>query len=229
MISGTIAHLALRARLVATTIATTGSTTLSATSTGYARAAGSFVTDGFCVGQEITSVTGYAVAGNNQATTSQGRVITAVTALAIACSGCATDGAAAGRTITVGIPFKRAFDNVELTPTPQFPYLREFFAPATLRNRSFPASGASAEDTGLYVVQYFGLSNTGIGGIRKAADAILARFTPGTSFVLSDGNTLRIPTEFGPKAGQITPLEGGWAFVQIEIPYIGESINAIAA
>ncbi len=53
---------------------TTGSTSLSATATGYSRAAGSFITNGFVVGQQITA-SGFATAENN------GRsVITAVTA-----------------------------------------------------------------------------------------------------------------------------------------------------
>lgn len=228
MIDAELAQLALRARLVGTTVATTGSTSLSATSTGYARAAGSFLTDGFKRGMEITSVSGFSVSGNNQATTAQGRVITAVTAGAITCAGCATDVAASGRTITVGVPFQRAYDDVALTPVPGFPYIEESFVPATSRIRTVPAATGYAEDTGLYVVKWFGLSGNGL-GIRTCADAVLARFTPGTSFVLSDGTTVRIPTELGPKAGQITPVAGGWSFVSIDIPYIAESINAIAA
>ena len=56
---------------------TTGSTSLSATATGYARASGSFVTNGFVVGQEITA-SGFTNAANNGRST-----ITAVTATTI--------------------------------------------------------------------------------------------------------------------------------------------------
>jgi hypothetical protein len=77
--------------------ATTGATSLSATATGYARAAGSFVTNGFRVGQTITA-SGFTNAANN------GRaVITAVTATALTVTktgGTVAEAAAANRTIT---------------------------------------------------------------------------------------------------------------------------------
>ncbi len=227
--NSTLVLLALRARWLATTVATTGSVSLSATATGYARATGSFLTDGFAVGAEITSVAGFSVSANNQATTVQGRVITGVTATTITCAGCAVDGAASGRTITVGIPFQREYDNTTLVPPTGFPYVGEEFIPATKRVRTVPAQSGSMVDTGIYLVKWFGLSNRGPEAIRKAADAVLAQFAPNTAFVLSDGTTLRIPVQFGPNAGQITAVDGGWAYVVITIPYIGESFNAIAA
>lgn len=229
MISARLAQLALRARLLGTTVCTTGAVSLSATSTGYARASGSFQTDGFEVGAEITSVSGYAIAGNNQATTAQGRIITAVTATTIDCAGCAADGAAAGRTITVGLPFQRARENVAFTPVPNFPYWEEQFVPATNRAVTYPANGAYVEDDGIYLVKWFGLSGKGPEAIRRGVDAVLARFTPGTSILLSDGTTLRIPMLLGPRGGEITPIAGGWSYVAIEIPYIGNSLNVVAA
>ena len=75
---------------------TTGSTSLSATATGYARSAGSFVTNGFVVGQTITA-SGFTNAANN------GRsLVTAVTATSLTVSkpgGTVAEGAASGRTI----------------------------------------------------------------------------------------------------------------------------------
>lgn len=226
MLDAEITQLALRARLDATTVATTGSTSLSATTTGYARAAGSFLTDGFRVGMEITSVTGFSTGGNNQATTSQGRMITAVTATAISCSGCTTESAGSGRTITVGIPYQKASEDVAFTPVGGFPYTEEVLVPTGTRVHTFPVSTGHMTDDGLYVVTVYGLS--GKGSLRAYADAILARFAPGTTFTLSDGNTLRIPSQLGPKAGAITRIDGGWSFVVCEIPYVGESINAVA-
>jgi Domain of unknown function (DUF4397) len=75
---------------------TTGSTSLSATATGYARAAGSFLTNGFKIGQQITA-SGFTNAANNGRST-----ITAVTAttLTVTKSTPTVDEAAAtGRTI----------------------------------------------------------------------------------------------------------------------------------
>lgn len=55
--------------------ATTGTTTLSATSTGYTRASGSFITDGFAVGQVVTA-SGFSAAGFNGSS-----IVTGVVAL----------------------------------------------------------------------------------------------------------------------------------------------------
>ncbi|HEU4994251.1 MAG TPA: DUF4397 domain-containing protein [Gemmatimonadaceae bacterium] len=75
---------------------TTGSVSLSATATGYARATGSFITNGIQVGDEITA-SGFATAANN------GRsVVIAVTATTIdvtKTSGTAVEAAATGRTL----------------------------------------------------------------------------------------------------------------------------------
>jgi hypothetical protein len=75
---------------------TTGSQTLSATATGYARATGSFVTNGFAIGDEITA-SGFATAANN------GRsVVTAVTATTIDVTktgGTVAEAAATARTL----------------------------------------------------------------------------------------------------------------------------------
>jgi hypothetical protein len=53
VLNHTAALIACRTRLATLEVCTTGSTTLVATTTGYTRPAGSFITDGFQVGQEI--------------------------------------------------------------------------------------------------------------------------------------------------------------------------------
>lgn len=223
----------IRSRLLGATVATTGSATLSATSTGYARSAGSFLDDDFSVGDEITEATGFSSSANNQATTAQGRVITAVTATAIACSGCSAESASTGRTITVGVPFKRAWSNTKFTPVAGFPYIADRFVPATHNTVTFPPTNAQAHETGLYVVTWFGLSEKGESAIRRGVQAILERFTPGTSLTLDSGDVLRVrganPGDPGPQAGQIIPIEGGWSYCQITIPWWSQSVNLIAA
>lgn len=221
MISATIAHLALRGRLVATSVATTGSAILARTTTGYTRAAGSFVTDGFAVGQELLEA-GFPTNGY--------QVIKSVAAGALDVEATlVASGAAGGRSLTVGLPEGRAFDNTLFTPIAGRPYIEEDFVPATYRVTTIPANNGYGEDEGLYIVKWFGLSGKGIAGIRRCADAVLARFAPGTALTLSDGTQLRVPVTNGPWAGQITPIDGGWSYVVISIPYIGVSINAVAA
>ena len=75
---------------------TTGTTSLSATATGYARAAGSFITDGFLVGTPIT-VTGFGTVGNNGTAT-----VTAVTATALTVDRVLIPEAAAAGRLIVG-------------------------------------------------------------------------------------------------------------------------------
>lgn len=232
------AQLPMRARLIATTVCTTGSTTLSATTTGYARASGSFVTDGFSVGMEVTA-SGFSTAGNNGT-----GVITMVSALAmsvtktalstttdgkptiIAGTATATEAAAAARTILARPPQLRAYDNVPVVPTVGSPYLEEDFIPATNTLRSFPANGGVVEETGLYVLKIFGISGTGISSIRKVVNVIKAQFSSGTTF---SSGVVRVRNDPGPYAGQITPIDGGWSYVVLTIPWRATSTNAVAA
>jgi hypothetical protein len=76
--------------------ATTGTVSLSATATGYARTAGSFVTDGFAVGQQVTA-SGFTNSANNGSS-----VVSAVTATALTVTKTpvtAAEATAAGRSI----------------------------------------------------------------------------------------------------------------------------------
>jgi hypothetical protein len=80
-------------------LATTGSGSFSATATGYHRATGDFVADGFTVGQNVQG-TGFSLSANNQ--NFDVRRITNVTASDITCSGTVAEGAGAGRTVFSG-------------------------------------------------------------------------------------------------------------------------------
>jgi ferritin-like protein len=74
----------------------TGTVSLSATATGYGRTAGSFVTDGFAVGQQVTA-SGFTNPANNGSS-----VVSAVTATALTVTktpATAAEAAAAGRSI----------------------------------------------------------------------------------------------------------------------------------
>ncbi len=82
-------------------VLTTGATSLSATATGYARAAGSFITNGFVPGMQINA-TGFANAANNGLST-----ITAVTATTLTVTkagGTVAEAAGANRTLVTSPP-----------------------------------------------------------------------------------------------------------------------------
>lgn len=223
MIDATLAQLALRNRAIALSVCTTGSTSLSATTTGYARAAGSFVTDGFQVGMELLA------AGFSEATNNGYSVIEAVTAGALRISGGRTvEVAGSGKTLTVGLPQGRAWENVKFTPVAGRPYIEEDFVPQPSRLRTFPASGGIVEEPGLYILKWYGLSRTDVVAIRKCVDALKARFAPGTGITLSDGNVVRVRTDIGPFAGQIVPIAGGWSVLTLTVPWLARSTNTIA-
>src|SRR4051812_2641150 len=101
---------AFRTRAQTLSVCAPGPQSLSATSTGYARAAGSFVTEGFKVGMEITTASGFSQSANNTPC-----VITAVTALALTILGGRTvESAGSGKTLAVGFPALRSWNNERL-------------------------------------------------------------------------------------------------------------------
>lgn len=213
-----LAHLALRANALAIVVCTTGAATLSATASGYERTAGSFVDDGFHVGMEVTPT------GFTQTTPG---IVRAVSALALNIVGGRTvQTSGSGRTLSVGVPAVRVFENLEPTENgvvlPELiagrPYVKEEFAPATQRLTTNSPRGVT-ESTGLYLLTWAGIANTGMIGIRACADAVLAAFPPARGFALSDGSTLRVRGDVAPWARQITQGDGGWAKTIITIPW----------
>lgn len=220
MIDQIQAHLALRNRLLSLVIATTGSTTLSATTTGYARAAGSFVTDGFHPGMEITP-TGF--------TTNTVDIVTRVEALALTTKTTRSVEASAGsRTIACNLPALRAWENVKFEPASGRPYIEEDFVPGTAELISMPYANGAIEETGLYVVRLYNLPEYDVGAIRKSVNELLELFTPGTQ-VTNGSTTLRVRGDVGPRASQIEADGDGWMVVTVEIPWLAHSTNAIAA
>lgn len=213
MVNHELVQLALRTRLLTLAVCTTGAVSLSATSTGYARASGSFIVDGFAVGMEIVA-SGFGTAGNNGV-----KVITGVTATAIAVEGGATvEAGASGRSLAAGLPAFRSWDNVEVKPPARRPYVRESYVPATSTLRGMVAGGL-LEDTGLYVIKWYGLSNTDVLAIRKAERKVFELFPAGLGVSVSDGSTVRIRGDIAPFSSQITPQGDGWSVCTITLPW----------
>jgi hypothetical protein len=212
-------HLALRNRALAVSVATTGSTNLSATATGYHRAAGSFVTDGFAVGMEITPV-GF--------TTNTVDILTRVTAADLTTKTARTVEAVAGsRTISVGLPMLRAYENVTFTPIGGRPYVEEDFTPATSTLLGM-RDGGYIYDDGLYSLKWYGLSGYGVAALRQSVDALKRLFAPGTALT-AGSNVVRVRTDTASQTGQIIPIAGGWSVLVLSIPWVAESINVVAA
>ncbi len=228
MIDTTAVALALRNQALTLSVCTTGSTTLSATATGYARAAGSFITDGFKPGMEckaagfVTANVGYSV-------------ITQVTSTDLTIDGGRTvEAAGSGKSLTVGMPQTRAFENIQpaLPDSRSYVWVREEFVPATTNLHCFPAQSSVMEETGLYILTWFGLPKYGVGGIRASVDALRALFTPGTT-LLAGSTPVKITgtslTQPGPNAGQLIPTGDGWVYCQLRIPWSCYTTNTVAA
>jgi hypothetical protein len=223
VIDSGLALLALRARVLAAVSATTGSTTLSATTSGYARSSGSFVTDGFKLGMEVLGA-GFSNSANNAY-----GVISSVSALALGISGGRlTESSASGKTVSAGLPFGKAWEGVEFTPTSGRPYIEESFVPASSRVWTFPADGGHVRETGLYVIRWYGISGTGP-SVRAAVDALKVQLSPGTGLTLSDGSTVRVRADTGPYTGELRRIEGGWSVLTLTVPWMSEATNAVAA
>jgi len=231
------AHLALRGRATGLVIATTGSVTLSATPTGFARAAGSFLDDGFVVGMEIAS-SGFAQAANNGV-----GVVVGVTDLALAVSmfvvsgpagvqtitrpATVVDPAAAGRTITAGFPSFRAWENKPLEPGAGIPYVEEDFVPATHKVLTAPANTGLAEETGLYVLKWYGVPEIGVAALRKSNLALAKLFAPGTNLA-AGADVVRMRSDTAVFSGQVLQMSTGWAVLKLTIPWRAYSANVVA-
>lgn len=212
-----LAQLALEARIRTVVVATTGLVTLAATATGYTRASGSFLTDGFAAGMEVTPV-GF--------TQTDVGVITNVDDLTMTIDGGRTvQTSGAGRSLVAGLPKMRAWENLELEPIAGRPYVEGDYVPATRVALTVPAIGGIAQDTGIYVVKWYGIAGTGLLALSRSASALLALFRPGDVVPLSDGTAVRIRGDTGPWRGQVRQDAPGWALVTVTIPWRLYSTN----
>lgn len=217
MISHRAARLALRGKLLTLAVCTTGSTTLEATATGYARAAGSFLTDGFAVGAEV------APTGFTQTATG---VITALTALTMTISGGRTvQAAGAARTLSVGLPAMRAWENVAFTPTAGAPYVTEQYVPGPGKKISLGPLG-ELEYLPLFAPHVHVPSGVGPEAGDAYADALLTLFAPETSITLAN-STLRVRGDVAPYSGQLLQSAPGFATIPVNVPLRLRTANAI--
>lgn len=217
MIDEVAIQLALRAKALTLTVATTGVMSLAATPTGYTRAAGSFITDGFSPGMEVTPA-GFA--------TNTPRVITAVSALSLTVSGVVTpESAAGGRSLTVGLPTARAWENIAFQPTAGVPWVREEFLPGPTAQVTLGPLG-DLEATPMYALHVHVPAETGLTA-KRYVTALRSLFAPRTAIPLPNGDVLRVRSDTGPYAGQLLQSHPGFATQPLTIPLRLRSPNLI--
>lgn len=218
MIRHDLVQLALRARALTVSVCTTGNTNLSATATGFARAAGSFVTDGFVAGMEILP-SGFS---SNTAR----RVIRSVSALAITTTEeCTVQAAAGSRSLAVGFPGVRAWDNETAKQVAHRWYVEEEYDPSPpSRLRTFGAGG-QVDHYGLYFLRIGFPSNVGMLAPARLIDELLELFYPSWSTTLSNGDVLRIRGDIGPSRSRTLADGAGWSVIPVTIPWWVQSTN----
>ncbi len=213
MIKHTDWQLAMRARALTLSVATTGAISIEATATGYIRATGSFLTDGLARGMEFTA-TGFGVSANNGV-----HVIKDVTALAIICSGTVVEAAAGGRTLTVGLPGLRAWENVRFEPDAARPYVVEQYLPGPPPNLETMGVNGWLVCEPMYALAIYALKEVGLAGVSRYSDAVISHFAPKTALTLASGDVLRVRGDTGPFRGQLRQDWPGWAVVPVTIPF----------
>lgn len=219
MLNNHMALMALRNRVIALEVTTTGSTTLQATSTDYVRTSGDFVADGFVRGQELLPA-GFAT--NAPATIKNvAPLVLTVNQVLIA------QAAGAGRSLTVGIPSLRAWENRKVDPQKKLWHIKEEYIPGPIQNQETKGPLGWVREEPIYFITLRGLSGTGAAALFKAAGAVVASFPPRDALTLADGTILRVRSLQGPTHGKILQDEDGFAVIVVTIPLWVRTQNTI--
>lgn len=201
--------LACRSRLTSLSVCTTGAATLTATSTGYSRAAGSFLTDGFRPGMELVG-TSFTEGANNAAKT-----ITEVTATTVTAPGTVAE-AAGTRTLAVVLPSSVSSENIDFEPSQNTPYFREEYLPGPMFQATVGMEG-SLDAKPMYILKVHVPQKTGVKGAWGYVTAILDHFKPGTALSVSGHDLVQVRRDVAPFAGQLLMFEA-FAVTTVTIP-----------
>jgi hypothetical protein len=198
-------------------VVTTGPITLSATVQGYARTTGSFYDDGLWPGMEV------APSGFPQTTPG---VITGVTPLALTIKGGRTVAAAApGRSLVVGLPSRKAWENISLVPQQGEPYVFERYTAGSTTQVTLGPTG-DLQDLPMYELLIGLPAETGI-TVARYTDALRRLFTPRTVISIPSGGSIRVRADQGPQIGQMQQTDTGFAVKPFTVWFRVRSPNVI--
>lgn len=211
MIDSFTLQTALRTQALTLSVASCSGVDLSAGGAIYTRASGSFLTDGFSAGMEVLGA-GFSNSGNNASYT-----VTRVSASDLTVDGAlTTESAGSGKTLTVGLPQYRAWEDIKFEPTDGAPWIAEELVPGPTRQISVGAAG-TLEERFLYILTVHVPENVGIGAPRRYATGVKALFTPLTQIVVGS-YTARVRTDTGPYEGALLRRRPGWVSIPVTIP-----------
>jgi len=210
--------LALRTRLLTTEIATTGATALAATGTGYTRAAGSFVADGFVHGMEVLP-SGFSANDIGIIKTVEAQTITTYDPRT-------AEGADSGRSLTVGIPLLRGWENLAMERIARRWYIDEDYLPGTPIRIGIGAK-SFMEDQPAYVLRVEGLPGIGTEAMFTVTQGILDLFPPTLAIILAGGHIVYVRSDVAPYREQMVSRVAGTVEIVITIPLVVRTSNPI--
>lgn len=219
-------RLACRTRLLDLVVCTTGTLDdLSVTATGFTRASGSFLDDGFAPGMELRA-SGFAGDTDGLALV---RHVSA-TELAVDAYRLDTgrtwarhdrtltpDGTGPGRSLTVGLPTLRAWEGLHAEPIDGVPWLEESLVYGPTGRPGFLGSGSIVADP-MYQIVLHQLADRGIGATDRLVSALLRAFAPGQGLSLPHGRVVRIRTDTGPYTARLGRLRPGFLTTSVTFP-----------
>ncbi len=217
MLDHLLAREAFRARLLTLVVATTGTTTLEATATGFARASGSFFDDGFLAGMEVVG-TGFSAANNGAwpLAPAIAQTVTSALPLVMPIKGGRTIQASAGsRTLSVGLPQDRRWQGIQ-TPQTDAPATRPNIIEQWVPGATDDDGGIV--DTGFYVITWNGLANYGAAAMLRQMSKLRNHFPPGLSFSVG-GDLLRVTGRPASQFTQPITTDNGYESSTIRIPW----------
>lgn len=232
MIDEVAYQLALRSKLLTLSVASTGAIALAATTTGYTRSTGSFITDGFAPGMEAVAA-GFGANGPVMITDVAALTIAAKRVVASVVNGVTTyalaaltaEGSASGRSLTVGLPSNRAWENDYFEPTAGITWVREEFLPGPTQQITIGPNG-ELEGTPQYALYFNAPAGTRLTA-KRYVQAARVLFAPRTEISASNGDTIRVRADTGPYAGQLQNSTPGFAVQPFTIPLRVRSANII--
>ena len=130
------------------------------------------------------------------------------------------------RTLTVGLPGTRVYENAEPedaagAPTTQAqgaPYFEEQYLPGPA-SRATLGTGGEMELLPMYALRVYVPANQGAKAARKYADALLALFAPDTTMSVTP-DTLRVRSNPAPYTGQLLQADPGFAVIPVTVPLL---------
>ena len=213
-------QLALRTQALSLSVASCSGVNLSASGSVFTRASGSFITDEFSVGMEVTGAS-FDESANNASFT-----ITAVAATQLTVDGdLTTESAGSGKTLTVSLPANRAWENIAFEPTAGAPWVEEQLIPGTSQQITIGPLG-TLESRLLYQIQVHVPEDVGIGAPTRYADSLMTLFAPRTEITFGS-DVARVRTDTGPYRGQALRRRPGWVTVPVTFPLEIRTANTV--